>query len=270
MGALMAVLAVAPAAGAATTQSASSGAVRATFAFTATKGTYATKTLTISRSGRVVYREPVSSTYCGPNAAAQKYCAPGAFGQGHKAVHVVDLEPGGEPDVVLDLYTGGAHCCTVEQVFSFDPATGSYVRSEHYFGNPGERIVDLGHDGRLEFLTADNAFAYAFTDFAASGLPIEILTFAHGSFVNVTHQYPKLIAKDAASFLKAFNRDHSDGDGLIAAWAADEDSLGHRALVANVLARELKAGDLHGLNYRSGEKFLAALGKFLRKYGYLH
>lgn len=172
--------------------------------------------------------------------------------------------------MLLDLYTGGAHCCSVLQIFSFDPATGTYVMTEHDFGDPGYRIKDLGGDGQLEFVTADDSFAYAFTDYAASGLPIQILTFAGGHFTDVTRQYPKLIAKDAARFLKDFKHDLRDGVGLIAAWAADEDSLGHTSLVSRTLNRELRAGHLRALAGVGGKKFLRELNKLLRKDGYVH
>lgn len=267
--ALVVVLAAAPAAALATTQTASSGLVSATFSFTVgPNNTYPTKTMTISRSGRVAYDQAVTSTYCGAKAE-QMNCAPGYSASGGRAVHVLDLEHDGQPDVVLDLFTGGAHCCSVEQVLSFDPGIGTYVVSEHDFGDPGARIEDLGHNGRYEFLTADDTFAYAFTDFAASGFPIKILAFAQRRFTNVTRQYPKLIAKDAATYLEAFKHHLDNGDGLIAAWAADEDNLGHPRLVASALAKYLKAGDLRGANYPSGKKFITALNKLLHKDGYV-
>ena len=146
-------------------------------------------------------------------------------------MQVLDLEDNGQPDVVLDLYSGGAHCCSIEQVFSFDPGTMTYGMTQHDFGDPGEQIVDLGHNGRFEFLTADDSFAYEFTDFAASGLPIQILTFSGGRFLNVTRSYPGLIAKDAARWMKASSsmakQHYSDSVGLAAAWAADQELLGH-------------------------------------------
>lgn len=269
-GALAAVVAVgvlaAPAAAMAptSTQTASAGDVTASFSYSATgSGIYANKNLTISRAGRTVYDQPVTSSYCGP-PTAQQYCAPG-FG---KAVHVVALEPGGEPNVVLDLYTGGAHCCSIEQVFSWNAGTGTYDVSQHNFGDPGERIVTLS--GRHEFLTADDTFAYAFTDYADSGLPLRILSFSGGRFVNVTRRYPKLIARDAARYLKAFKHDLGNGDGLIAAWAADEDNLGHQSLVASTLAHYFRAGDLRSLDYPKPRRFLIALSKLLRKDGYVH
>jgi hypothetical protein len=188
-------------------------------------------------------------------------------------VQVADLENTGDPDVVLDLYSGGAHCCTVILVFSFDPVAGAYVKTERLFGDPDARAVDLRHDGRFEFLTADDSFAYRFTDYAGSGLPIQIFTFAGGQFTDVTRSYPALVAKDAAFWLKAFKRmasDHySDSVGVAAAWAADEDLLGHVKLVNRFLHRQARAGHLNAPFAAGGNRFIAKLQKFLRRRGYL-
>jgi hypothetical protein len=60
--------------------------------------------------------------------------------------------------------------------FSLRPGTKTYAKTERNFGDPGEQIVDLGHNRRYEFLTAEDSFAGTFTDYAASGLPVQILT----------------------------------------------------------------------------------------------
>jgi hypothetical protein len=266
---LMTSLAAAPAAIGAT-QTASSGDVTATFAFKGRYPNYSGETITIAQAGKVLYDQPVVSRFCA------RLCAPGSTTAKQPSVHVLDLEHDGQPDVVLDLFSGGAHCCSIEEIFSFDPGALTYVKTEHNFGDPGERIADLGHNGRLEFLTADDSFAYEFTDFAASGLPIQILTFSDRQFHNVTRSYPKLIANDAAVWLKAFKsmsaQHYQDSVGVIAAWAADEELLGHSKLVSRYLARQLKAGHLNSAlspEAPGGEKFLVNLQKFLRKHGYL-
>ena len=160
-------------------------------------------------------------------------------------------------------------------MFTFDPATRTYAKAERNFGDPGDRIEDLGHDGRFEFVTADDAFAYAFTDFAASGLPVQILKFSGGRFHDVTNQYPALIRKDAASWLKAFKgmaRQHyADSVGVIAAWAADEYRLGNSAMANRYLSQQAKAGHLKSAlapTVPQGQKFVAALKTFLRRHGY--
>jgi hypothetical protein len=257
------LLAAVPSAALAVTKTAHSQTVTATVTYQGTYPSFRSERLKIARAGRVYYNAPIVAPLC------RSSCDP-------SAVRVVDLEGRGSPDVVLDLYSNGAHCCSIEQVFSFDPGTMTYSRSQYDFGDPGANLVDLGHNGRLEFESANDAFAYEFTDFAASGLPIQILQFSGGHFVDVTRDYPALIAKDAARWLKAFRsmaRQHySDSVGVIAAWAADEDLLGRSQDVASYLAQQAKAGHLNsalGPPEPSGRKFVTALQKFLRAHGYL-
>jgi hypothetical protein len=247
------------------TQTASSGNLTATFRFSGKYPNYSGERITIAQGGNVLYDQPVNSHLCG---AA---CAPGAPDVKQSSVRVLDLEQNGQPDVVLDLFSGGAHCCSIEQIFSFAPATMTYVKTERNFGNPGVRIVDLNRDGRYEFLTADDSFAYRFTDFAASGLPIQILTFANRHFTGVTRRYPKLIAKDAAVWLGLFRQHYDDSVGFIAAWAADEYLLGHGKRVRRYLARQLKAGHLNSAlspEEPGGRRFVTILQNFLRERGY--
>ena len=266
-GVLAACLLGSPAA-LASTQTTESGGVTATFTYQGHAPSYKGLRLSIARGGQVFYNAAVFSKWC------RNRCWP-ALAKG-PSVHVVDLEGNGQPDVVLDLYTGGAHCCTVEQIFSFDPGTMTYVKVERDFGDPGVAIDDLGHNGRYELLTADDLFAYEFTDFAASGLPIQIFSYSGGHFRDVTRSYPKLIAKDAALWLKAFRsmskQGYQDSVGVIAAWAADEDLLGHSKLVSRYLTQQAKAGHLKtplSPQEPDGAKFVAKLQKFLLNHDYL-
>ncbi len=270
IGVLTGCLAGAPAAPAAT-QMARSGNVTAIFTYTGHMPNYRGERLSIAQGGHVYYDRPVVSKSC------PSRCWPMSIQARHPAVHVVDLEGNSRPDVVLDLYTGGAHCCTVEQVFSWQPGTMTYAKTEHDFGDPLVRIADVGPTGRYQMVTADDSFAYQFTDFAASGLPIEIFSFSDRRFTNVTRNYPKLIAKDAATWLQAFQsmskQGYRDSVGVIAAWAADEDLLGHGKLVSRYLARQASAGHLKsGLSPQDpgGAKFVAELQKFLSRHGYQH
>jgi hypothetical protein len=251
----------------ATTETAQAGNVTAAFTFQGKFPNYSGQTLEITQGGTVLYDEPVVSSFCG------QLCAPGITGK--SAVEVVDVEHTGQPDVVLDLYSGGAHCCTVVQIFSFDPGTMTYIKTERNFGDPGVRIVDERHNGRFEFVTADDAFAYEFTDYAGSALPLEILTFSNRHFTNATDSYRKLLAKEAALYLKFFDQDASthyqDSVGLAAAWAADEERLGHGKLVRAFLDRQASLGHLNSALYprQSGQRFVTKLLRFLRAHGYV-
>jgi hypothetical protein len=266
---VLAVFAALAPAALATTQTATGGEVTDTFTFSGKYPNYTKQHLTIAKAGAVLYDQAVTSKACG------KFCAPGAPERHASSVQVIDLDHIGQPNVVLNLFTGGAHCCSVAQVFTFDPGTMTYALAERNFGDPGDRIEDLNHDGRFEFATADDRFAYAFTDFAASGLPLQILSFSGGRFTDVTNRYPALIRKDAATWLKTFKHvDHGhdiDSVGVIAAWAADEYRLGKVAATNRFLHQQAKAGHLRsplGASVAQGQAFVTKLQVFLARHGY--
>src|SRR4051794_1934243 len=61
--------------------------------------------LAIDRGDQTLHDEAVSVSGC-----AEPWCWPGGFGQ-RPSVRVRDLDADGEPEVLLDLFSGGAHCC---------------------------------------------------------------------------------------------------------------------------------------------------------------
>ena len=260
--ALLAVLVWAATASAkVTTQTSSGGGVSATLTYTGSPPTVKNMHLKIVRDGQAVYDQPVRSRFC------RKLCAP-AFSGG--AVKVLDIESDTQPDVVLQLFTGGANCCFVDQVFSFGPALLTYIKSERNFSTNGARIRKIG--GRWRFQSSDPAFDCTFTDCADSGAPIQIWKFGgRRRFTNVTKQYPGLISKDATRWMRLFKHHISNGVGLIAAWAADEELIGHRELVRSTLAAQAAKGALRAgtSGEPEGKKFIAALNRLLRKHGYL-
>ena len=251
------------------TQSASLAGVTATFTYSGTYPEALHPRLTITRSGAVLYDELVHSVWCGQE------CWPDTISASRKGVHVVRLKAHAQPAVVLDLYSGGAHCCSIEQVYSFGATSRTVLKTERNFGDPGVKMDSIGADGAVDFVSANDAFAYAFTDYAASGVPIQIFSFSHHYFRDVTRSFPSLIAKDAAQWRRAFDAQaathYQDSVGVIAAWAADEDMLGHGAVVSTFLAGQARAGHLNSALSPiepSGRRFVIALRAFLRKYGY--
>ena len=269
LAALLGTLAV-PATAHATTQTAHDGTLTAKLSWTGKLPEESGLKLSISMGGFERYNQPIRGELCGT------HCDAAPFGHA-KAVRILDLDHTGVPQVIVSVYTGGAHCCSEAQVFNYDPGTLSFDRSRLNFGDPGYRIEDLGGGGHYDFVTADDTFAYRFTDYAASGMPIEIDQWLNGMFVDVTAAYPKLVAQDAARWLKAYKSQasskYSDSTGVIAAWAADEYALGHVARVNAYLAAQARLGHLNsGLSPEepSGSKFVTKLKRFLRLEGYEH
>jgi hypothetical protein len=261
-----------PATALATTQSGHSGDVSATFSFVGTFPNFKHQRLKIVRAGKVLYDQPVTA----PALQCGNDCGPGVFRPHASSVTVRDIESDGQPDVILSLFSGGANCCFIDQVFSFDPGTMTYVKTDHDFAYEGATIKRLTSKGPYEFLSANGAFIGEFTDNADSGAPIQIWSFGGHRFTDVTRQYPKLIAADAASWLRLFKHPVSRNNtvGPIAAWAADEELLGQDKLVQSTLASEARKGDLRSPPgsagvWPSGKRFITALNRFLRSEGYL-
>jgi hypothetical protein len=244
---------------------ASAGNVSATFSYRHDVknevSPYSAAHLTISRDGRLLHDAFVHSGFCG------RYCWPGT-----PPLRVADVEGDGEPDVLVDLYSGGSHCCYLTRLFRYDSASGAYSVTEHIWGDPDYRLKRLDASGPIEFVSADDRFAYEFAAYAFSGLPIEIFRVSGGVFVDVTREYPALITADAAVWWKSYreSRHTRYSLGYLAAWAADEYNLGQSAMVAATLERLASADELRGIPgfWAGGSGFITHLDHFLAKDGY--
>lgn len=181
-----------------------------------------------------------------------------------------DLNEDGSKELVLSLFTGGAHCCTFDQVFDFSGVKPR--KTEFDFADSGATIEVLG--GKVVFATRDDSFGYVFTDFADSGFPIAFHAYDRGRFTDVTRDYPALVARDAAYWWKQYRarlQPRDDVRGILSAWAADESLLGHATAAKQRLARIAANGALaYGFGPPKGRTYLRQLWRFLAQAGYLH
>jgi hypothetical protein len=173
------------------------------------------------------------------------------------------------PTVVLWLWTGGAHCCSV--VEAVDVATG--VVGSQDFGNGGA-VVDR-FDGEVLFRAQDERFPYLYTSYAASGEPIALFRWQAPRFVDVTADHPAAIRADAAEWWKAYvaqRNQRSEGRGVFAAWAADVCRLGNRAKVEATLADGVGRGFFSRARSEDfgpyDAKYASVLLRDLGKWGY--
>ena len=188
-----------------------------------------------------------------------------------------DLDQDGEPEVVVDLYTGGAHCCVVSQIFRYRSARDDYRPSRAFWGNPGYGFADYDGDGRPELVTRDDRFAYAFTAYAASVSPIRIWHYDAGALVDVTRDFPAVIARDAAELWRLYGRFRRsrfpEVRGVLAAYLADKALLGEEEEGWRRLRAALARGELGRApakdGYAAGARYLEKLRTFLRTTGYI-
>jgi hypothetical protein len=258
--ALVFTLAIAPTA-LADVQVASSGATTATFSFERGEDYgYSDLRLQVQRAGVLVYDAPVRAEGC-----EEPSCAPGAYDR--DSVAVADLTGDGEPEVIVTLYWGGAHCCTIGVILSFDGT--AYRVSEYNFGDPGYTVTDLEGDGRSEFLTRDARFAYRYAAYAFSIFPVQVLSWDGTKVVDTTNAHKDLVREDVKRSWKLFVRAKYEPRGAAAAWAANRYRLGERRSTLRTLRRLARAGRLKGYSPRSASKFVASLDRFLVRGGFL-
>jgi hypothetical protein len=222
----------------------------------------------IRRDGRVLLRQAVPA-YPGSHDPM-----PARFALHRPSIAVRDLDGDGEPEVMLDLVWGGAHCCEWSRVYRYQD--GRYVAGVHLWGNVTFELGDPDRDGRPEWVTADDRFAYAFTDYAESGFPLRLWSYRAGRFLDVTRSFLPQVRADAGRwwhfYLQVRGQRSRSVRGLLAAWAADEELLGNHRAVLDALDAARERGELaHGTvtDGRSPAAYVRALLAFLRRTGYI-
>jgi hypothetical protein len=190
--------------------------------------------------------------------------------------HIRDLDLDGEPEVWVDIYSGGAHCCLDSRFFRWQPSRAAYASTKHAWRDIGYERKRLDGDARPELVSADARFGYMFTAFAGSAFPIQIWHFDHGQVVDVTRNFPSQIERDAdqlwRSYLR-FRRGPDDPRGVLAAWVADQYLLGRGDEGWATILRIAKRGELGPradlAGWPQGGAYLKALRSFLKKTGYV-
>jgi hypothetical protein len=193
-----------------------------------------------------------------------------------RSIRVVDLDRSGTAEVLVDLYTNGAHCCFLTDVYEFNPATGKYGRARHIWGNATYRLIGRGTPRPVELWTYDDSFAYEFAAYAFSVLPIQIWQYRSGRFVDDTRRHPSAVGADARRVRKLYERARRapaaerEVRGILAAYVADEALLGRPQVGFTLVERARRRGELAGPGpWPRGKSFAPALRRFLRRHGYI-
>ena len=201
-----------------------------------------------------------------------------AFIVNNSSILLKDLDGNNIPEVIISTNSGGAYCCTNFIIYTWQK--NQFVETETVELNAGGGVFeDLNGDGKIEFLTEDNAFLYQFSSYAASFPPSLTLSFNNGEFKNVTRQYPQELKSTAWQMYQAFLESKKEGyevNGILAGYVAEKILLGeYEAGWKFMLANYDRTSDW-GLEIYRGEKvigkypnFPTALKAFLIQTGYL-
>jgi hypothetical protein len=167
---------------------------------------------------------------------------------------VADLDRDGEPEVLVDTFSGGAHCCLTTRVLTWD---GTGYQPHHIaWRDVSYALRDADGDGRPELVGSDPRFSSVFTAFAASAFPPQVLQVEKGGTVDVTRRFPKLVAADARLRLRDLRKARRGAEvrGVLAAYVADQYLLGRASVGTAEVDRQRRKGRVS----KGFKKFLLA------------
>jgi hypothetical protein len=248
------------------TETRTSGDVQASVTYSGKNPPFTSARLTIAQAGLTVFDGAVKMPCKGCGLQAP-------FNRG--VLRLRDLDGDSEPEVLLDVFSGGAHCCSYLLVYRFVPFGNTYERISAAWGNSGYRLRDLNKDKSPELITGDDRFAYLFTSYADSAFPINIYRLGESRFTDVTRKFRRVVRADARRMLRLYRRalkDKRDVRGILAAYQADQYLARRSKQGWRVLRRAARRGQLkspYGDNTGpSGKRYLRALRRYLRRWGY--
>lgn len=139
-------------------------------------------------------------------------------------IGVFQNTPGGPPAILLQSFSGGAHCCNHLQMVE---AAGDGLRTIDLGSFDGDQMAlpaDISGEGVADFVTVDQGFLYAFTAYAMSYAPPRILNVIGGRVVDISTRpaFARLFRKEIADAGKACRTDEDGAvrNGACAAYVA--------------------------------------------------
>lgn len=149
---------------------------------------------------------------------------------GQSSAEAIHLDPASsEPEIVFSAFWGGAHCCTVTEIFS--PVGNHWVRTEaSTLDGEGYTFKDIDGDGSMELISSDNSFLYAFAPYAYSWAPKIIEQLRDGVLSDQSHnsRFATYYRRELAGMEHLARHDTSlwNSNGFLAAWVATKALVG--------------------------------------------
>jgi hypothetical protein len=259
---LLVVLTSVPASAATVTQTADAGTLHAELSFDQDGELYSNMVLRITDGGVPVHTERVPDGFRPGNRSGDSVAA-------------ADFDGDGKPEVLLDLFSGGAHCCAESRMFD---GQRRYVRE---WREAGRTVVERA--GRTWFMSSDAFFAGAYGAYASSRLPLQVVRYTDLGFRDATRDpvWRSALTADRDTLVREYRRARRRHRGTagqqlvratLAAAAADDCSLGNCARGIARIRAAVRRGEIlrYGDGGRSpGAAFLRDVRRHLRAAGYL-
>jgi hypothetical protein len=224
----------------------------------------------ITRNGVVLHDRRIAGR-------CAEFCMPTESALTGERVGFRDLGGDGEPEVIVDVHTGGTSCCVVVFAYGYDAAANTYRRVSLDTG-AGFVARDYDRDGVVELVGDDFRFRGLFTCGACGARPIRIWQHALGGFEEVTRSFPARIRAHARRMRRLYARARRSRDaafvkGALTPYVADLCLLDRCGAGLRLVRASLRRGELVRRSPFDvsplGREYLRALKRYLRRTGYL-
>ena len=245
--------------------------MQATFTWAAAEYGNKDPHLVVTRAGAPAFDgSPIAAG--SPCAEPEPAASFAASGKRDAPLQVVDLDADGEPEVLVDTYTGGAHCCALTEILRFNGSDVRAVRGlvgQHRLRAEGpqrRRAPGVRHR-RRRLLLRLHSFAGSLPPAArprlrrrGQGLVQRRDAPVPGAGAQEHEGRPARAGAGAPRPLRDL--------GAVSAYVADLYLLGRGREVRPYLQRARKRGDLRNATGRAPKSFDRRLLAFLHKQGY--
>lgn len=224
----------------------------------------------ITRDGAVLYDRAIGGR-------CAEFCMPAESALTGEHVGFRDLDGSGEPEVIVDVHTGGTSCCVVVFAYGYDAASNGYRRAKLDTG-AGFVARDYDRDRVLELVGDDFRFRGLFTCGACGARPIRIWRYSAGGFEVVTESFPAKIRAHARRMRRLYARARRSGDaafvkGALTPYVADLCMLDRCGAGFQLVRAARRRGELARRSPFDvsplGNEYLRALKRYLDRTGYL-
>ncbi len=201
---------------------------------------------------------------------------------------VIRFKGESRPAVMVEGFSGGAHCCMVPVLYSFDATTSTYAKvldmSAANFKSamkfdPNDGYVAKTVGGQVVLETGDGVFPYYFGCYACTPAPIHLEVWGPRGMLDVTGQHPQFVEANAHQLWSGVVSEENGADGYyglfgsLAAWTAEECTIGRGASAWSQVQVLQSKGVLSDKHYYQGTfmtkgSFVPTLRSFLLKHGY--
>jgi hypothetical protein len=200
----------------------------------------------------------------GAAGCAAEELRPSTMVSGPKAISARNVDSDAEREVLVELMNDEGRPFSL--LYDFIPSQRTYARTKKEWGAHGYQLTDLDGDKVPEFRISDERITGDACDVPK---PPQVFSYRGTQFVDVTREFPRLVALEARGLWKCIKNDTCVASPMVvsAAYLADMYLLGLERRGWRRVRALYRAGQFG--SKRAGQRHLRKLRRLMKENGYM-